>query len=144
MIKSRNRSISYVSSHISSQALTHREKNKDFPAEKYISCYQLRDDETHELTTPPSFFNEKFFNDLYKLAELNNFTAEELRNYMKRLFAVSDYENSIEFAKAESRAEGVELAKTAINMLKDGIAIDQICKDTGLTEGQVAELQALL
>ncbi len=98
----------------------------------------------HELDTPPSFFNEKFFNDLYKLAELNNFTAEELRNYMKRLFAVSDYENSIEFAKAESRAEGVELAKTAINMLKDGIAIDQICKDTGLTEGQVAELQALL
>ena len=32
----------------------------------------------------------------------------------------------------------------AINMLKDGIAIDQICKDTGLTEAQVAELQALL
>ena len=67
---------------------------------------------------------------------------------MKRLFAVSDYENTIEFAKAESRAEGVNLgvskAKTAINMLKDGIAIDQICKDTGLTEGQVAELQALL
>lgn len=98
----------------------------------------------HELDTPPSFFNEKFFNDLYKLAELNNFTAEELRNYMKRLFAVSDYENTIEFAKAESRAEGFELAKTAINMLKDGIAIDQICKDTGLTEGQVAELQTLL
>ena len=81
---------------------------------------------------------------MYKLAELNNFTAEELRNYMKRLFAVSDYENTIEFAKAESRAEGFELAKTAINMLKDGIAIDQICKDTGLTEAQVAELQALL
>ena len=60
----------------------------------------------HELTAPPSFFNEKFFNDLYKLAELNNFTAEELRNYMKRLFAVSDYENTIEFAKAESKAEG--------------------------------------
>ena len=102
----------------------------------------------HELDTPPSFFNEKFFNDLYKLAELNNFTAEELRNYMKRLFAVSDYENSIEFAKAESRAEGFELgvskAKVAVNMLKDGVAIDQICKETGLTEAQVAELQTLL
>ena len=48
MIKSGNRSISYVSSHISSQASTHREKNKDFPAEKYISRYQLRDDEMHE------------------------------------------------------------------------------------------------
>ena len=179
----KNRSIAYVSSHISSQARTHREKHnlnprykwnyglkpvyliaimnfsfehaKDFPEEKYISSYQLREQETHEqlkymheLDTPPSFFNEKFFNDLYKLAELNNFTAEELRNYMKRLFAVSDYENSIEFAKAESRAEGVELgvskAKVAVNMLKDGVAIDQICKETGLTEAQVAELQTLL
>ena len=211
----KNRSIAYVSSRISSQARTHREKHnlnprykwnyslkpvyliaimnfsfdhaKNYPEEKYISSYQLREQATHEqlnnivnltyiemkrfnktekecatlldklvyslkhmheLDTPPSFFNEKFFNDLYKLAELNNFTAEELRNYMKRLFAVSDYENTIEFAKAESRAEGVNLgvskAKTAINMLKDGIAIDQICKDTGLTEGQVAELQALL
>ena len=46
--------------------------------------------------------------------------------------------------KAEGKAEGVELAKTAINMLKDGIAIDQICKETGLTEAQVAELQTLL
>ena len=46
--------------------------------------------------------------------------------------------------KAEGKAEGVELATTAINMLKDGIAIDQICKETGLTEAQVAELQSLL
>ena len=46
--------------------------------------------------------------------------------------------------KAEGTAEGVELAKTAIQMLKDGVAIDQICKETGLTEAQVAELQALL
>ena len=51
---------------------------------------------------------------------------------------------SREEGKAEGRAEGVELANTAINMLKDGIAIDQICKETGLTEAQVAELQTLL
>ena len=123
--------------------------------EPFRCGYQLREQETHEqlkymheLTAPPSFFNEKFFNDLYKLAELNNFTAEELRNYMKRLFAVSDYENSMEFAKAESRAEGkaegIELTIIAIKMQKDGIAIDQISKDTGLTEAQVAELQAQL
>ena len=29
-------------------------------------------------------------------------------------------------------------------MLKDGIAIVQICKETGLTEAQVADLQTLL
>ena len=51
---------------------------------------------------------------------------------------------SREEGKAEGKAEGVELAKTAINMLKEGVTIDQICKETGLTEAQVAELQTLL
>ena len=205
----KNRSIAYVSSHISSQARTHREKNnlnpqykwnydlrlvyliaimnfsfehgKDFPTEKYICCYQLRESETHELlnnivnftyiemkrfkkteeecitlldkltyslkhmhelTAPPSFFNEKFFNDLYKLAELNNFTAEELRNYMKRLFAVSDYENSIEFAKAESKAEGraEERLKNAKNLKALGVDLDIIAQGLGLDRKTVEEL----
>ena len=105
---------------------------------KYISCCQLRDDETQELTTPPSFFNEKFFNDLYKLAELNNFTAEELRNYMKRLFAVSDYENTIEFAKAESRAE--ERLKNAKNLKTLGVDLDIIAQGLGLDRKTVEEL----
>lgn len=201
----KNRSIAYVSSHISSQARTHREKNnlnpqykwnydlrpvyliaimnfsfehgKDFPTEKYICCYQLRESETHELlnnivnftyiemkrfkkteeecitlldkltyslkhmhelTAPPSFFNEKFFNDLYKLAELNNFTAEELRNYMKRLFAVSDYENSIDFAKEESRTE--ERLKNAKNLKALGVDLDIIAQGLGLDRKTVEEL----
>ena len=46
--------------------------------------------------------------------------------------------------KAEGKAEGLELAKVAINMLKDGASIDQICNETGLTEAQVADLQTLL
>ena len=53
-------------------------------------------------------------------------------------------QGQLKASRAEGKAEGVELAKTAINMLKDGIAIDQICKETGLTEAQVAELQTLL
>ena len=88
--------------------------------------------------TPPSFFNEKFFNDLYKLAELNNFTAEELRNYMKRLFAVSDYENSIDFAKEESRAE--ERLKNAKNLKALGVDLDIIAQGLGLDRKTVEEL----
>ena len=65
---------------------------------------------------------------------------------------MSDYLNTITTAVEDAKAvgitigreEGVGLAAVAIRMLKDGIAIDQICKETGLTEGQVAELQALL
>ena len=92
--------------------------------------------------TPPSFFNEKFFNDLYKLAELNNFTAEELRNYMKRLFAVSDYENTIEFAKAEGKAEGraEERLKNAKNIKALGVDLDIIAQGLGLDRKTVEEL----
>ena len=92
--------------------------------------------------TPPSFFNEKIFNDLYKLAELNNFTVEELRNYMKRLFAVSDYENTIEFAKAESKAEGraEERLKNAKNLMALGVDLDIIAQGLGLDRKTVEEL----
>ena len=47
-------------------------------------------------------------------------------------------QGQLKASRAEGKAEGVELAKTAINMLKDGVAIGQICKETGLTEAQVA------
>ena len=49
-------------------------------------------------------------------------------------------------AKGEARGEakGISKAKLTIQMLKDGVTIDRICKDTGLSESQVAELQALL
>ena len=113
--------------------------------EPFRCGYQLREQETHEqlkymheLTAPPSFFNEKFFNDLYKLAELNNFTAEELRNYMKRLFAVSDYENSIDFAKEESRTE--ERLKNAKNLKALGVDLDIIAQGLGLDRKTVEEL----
>ena len=53
-------------------------------------------------------------------------------------------QGQLKASRAEGKAEGAELAKTAINMLKDGVAIDQICKETGLNEAQVAELQTLL
>ena len=113
--------------------------------EPFRCGYQLREQETHEqlkymheLTAPPSFFNEKFFNDLYKLAELNNFTVEELRNYMKRLFAVSDYENSIDFAKEESRTE--ERLKNAKNLKALGVDLDIIAQGLGLDRKTVEEL----
>ena len=138
----KNRSIAYVSSKITSQSREQRENyclrpgkpwrynlspvyivailnfsfthDEDFPIDKYISSYHIREDETnelfsktlnftfiemdrfnkdesecgtvldkltyslkhmHTLNAPPSFFNEGFFRNLYKLSELNNFEA---------------------------------------------------------------------
>ena len=75
-----------------------------------------------------------------------------MKQYDKSIENMGDYLNTITTAVEDAKAvgitmgreEGVGLAAVAIRMLKDGIAIDQICKETGLTEGQVAELQALL
>mgnify|MGYP003296460249 FL=1 len=134
---------------------------EDYPEEKYISSYHLREDETHELfnktlnftfiemarflkseeecTTvldkltyslkhmheldaPPAFFNEEFFRVLYNLSELNSFTANEIRNYMRSLYAESDYANTIEYAEK-------------------GMDIEMICEITGLTPDEVNTLK---
>ena len=90
------------------------------------------------------------------LAEISKFTPEENKQYNKSIENMGDYLNTITTASEDSKAIGIaigreegkaecfELTKVALKMLKDGLAIDQICKETGMTEGQVAELQALL
>ena len=206
----KNRSISYVASRISSQARKQREirqtrtgehwrydlnpvyiiallyfsfdHEEDYPEEKYISSYHLREDETHELfnktlnftfiemtrflkseeecTTvldkltyslkhmheldaPPAFFNEEFFKVLYNLSELNNFTANEIRNYMRSLYAESDYANTIEYAEKVGEERGIAKreAQIVIAMLEKGMDIEMICEITGLTREAVDALR---
>ena len=106
----------------------------------------------HEMDDIPSKFNDPLFTRLFMLAEISKFTPEEKKQYDKSIENMGDYLNTITTAVEDAKAvgitmgrkEGVGLAAVAIRMLKDGIAIDQICKETGLTEAQVAELQALL
>ena len=160
-----------------------KERNEeDYPEEKYISSYHLREDETHELfnrtlnftfiemarflkseeecTTvldkltyslkhmheldaPPAFFNEEFFKVLYNLSELNNFTAKEIRNYMRSLYAESDYANTIEYAEKVGEARGIAIgiakreAQIVTAMLEKGMDIEMICEITGLTPDEV-------
>ena len=218
----KNRSIAYVSSKITSQSRKQRENyllrlgeswkynlspvyiiailnfsfnhEENYPEDKYISSYHIREDETnelfnktlnltfielgrfkkeesecmtvldkltyslkhmHTLNAPPSFFNESFFGNLYKLSELNNFEAEEIRNYMKSLFAVSDYANTIDYAREEGEAIGEErgiaigeergIAKrnveVATAMLAKGITLEMICEITGLEPEEVKALK---
>ena len=61
---------------------------------------------------------------------------------MKRLFAVSDYENTIEFAKAESKAEGraEERLMNAKNLKALGVDLDIIAQGLGLDRKTVEEL----
>ena len=73
----------------------------------------------HELDAPPAFFNEEFFRVLYNLSELNTFTAKEIRNYMRSLYAESDYANTIGYAEKVGEARGIAIGE------ERGIAIGE-------------------
>ena len=97
----------------------------------------------HELDAPPAFFNEEFFRVLYNLSELNNFTANEIRNYMRSLYAESDYANTIEYAEKVGEERGIAKREAQIvtAMLEKGMDIEMICEITGLTREAVDALR---
>ena len=96
---------------------------------------------------PPAFFNEEFFKVLYNLSELNNFTANEIRNYMRSLYAESDYANTIEYAEKVGEERGIEIGtakrstEIAAAMLVKGLPIELICELTGLTPEEIDALR---
>ena len=98
--------------------------------------------------------DEEFFRVLYDLSELNNFTANEIRNYMRSLYAESDYANTIEYAEKVGEARGIAIGEEkgieigtakrsteiAAAMLADGVDVNTICKYTDLTPEEVNAL----
>lgn len=98
--------------------------------------------------------DEEFFRVLYDLSELNNFTANEIRNYMRSLYAESDYANTIEYAEKVGEARGIAIGEErgieigtakrsteiAAAMLADGVDVDTICKYTDLKPEEVNAL----
>lgn len=87
--------------------------------------------------------DEEFFRVLYDLSELNNFTANEIRNYMRSLYAESDYANTIDYAREEGEARGITKrnVQIATAMLADGVNVETICKYTGLRPEEVNALK---
>ena len=106
--------------------------------------------------------DEKFFRVLYDLSELNNFTANEIRSYMRSLYAESDYANTIEYAEKVGEARGIAIGEErgiaigeergieigtakrsteiAAAMLADGVDVNTICKYTDLKPEEVNAL----
>ena len=78
---------------------------------------------------------------------------------MKSLFAVSDYANTIDYAREEGEARGIAIGKEqgipigeelgvakrnvqiATAMLADGVNVETICRYTGLTPEEVSALK---
>ena len=84
-------------------------------------------------------------------AEIAKFTPQEMREYEASKMAYRDIKNSIDTAKQEGLAEGIELGMEkgmnqkaldiARNMLADSVDINLIMKYSGLTQEQIEKLK---
>ena len=109
-------------------------------------CYAFH--EMEHLTERPEELKQEIFKLLFNSAELANFTADERAKYQLDMTTERDIKNQIEFARDEGREEGrvagrVEgIRLSALNMLKDNLPVDTICRYTGLSEEEVEALRS--
>ena len=83
------------------------------------------------------------FDRLFEEAEIAKFTPQEMREYETSKMAYRDIKNSVDTAKCEGIAEGMnqKALDIARNMLADGIDINLIMKYSGLTQEQIEKLK---
>ena len=78
------------------------------------------------------------FDRLFKEAEIAKFTPQEMREYETSKMAYRDIKNSVDTAKREGLAEGIEIGMNqkaqdiAKNMLAMGLSAEQVAKATQL------------
>ena len=95
----------------------------------------------------------------FEEAEIAKLTPQEMREYETSKMAYRDIKNSVDTAKREGIAEGMEKGMKeglekgraegmnqrslviARNMLADGVDINQIMKYSGLTQEQIEKLK---
>jgi predicted transposase YdaD len=93
-------------------------------------------------TIPPGF-NSKLFKLLFKIAEISNFTEDELDGYEESMRNSYDYRATIDYAKKTSRQEGVAKGR------KEGVAIGKtrgiaIGRKEGVAIGKSEDAKSML
>ena len=87
------------------------------------------------------------FDRLFEEAEIAKFTSQEMREYETSKMAYRNIKNSVDTAKREGIAEGMEKGMNqrsldiARNMLADGVDLNLIMKYSGLTQEQIEKLK---
>jgi len=85
---------------------------------------------------------ERYIDRLFEEAEIAKFTPQEMREYETSKMAYRDIKNSVDTAKREGIAEGIEIGKaegknegnteTAQRLLAMGLPAEQVAKATQL------------
>lgn len=91
-----------------------------------------------KLQDRPAALQEKVFEQLFRTAEIAQFTPIERDSYEDSLRSYRDLQNSIDTAEEEGEGRGIK--KVAANLKKQGIALDVIIQATGLSEEEIDQL----
>ena len=98
----------------------------------------------YKLTQRPKELCDKVFDRLFEEAEIAKFTPQELREYEASKIAYRDIKNSVDTAKREGIAEGMEKKSLEIakKMLTKGMDETTVMEITGLSAELIQQLKA--
>ena len=98
----------------------------------------------YKLTQRPKELCDKVFDRLFEEAEIAKFTPQELREYEASKIAYRDIKNSVDTAKHEGIAEGMEKKSHEIakKMLTKGMDEATVMEITGLSAELIQQLKA--
>ena len=102
----------------------------------------------YKLTQRPKELCDKVFDRLFEEAEIAKFTPQELREYEASKIAYRDIKNSVDTAKREGIAEGMEKGmekkshEIAKKMLTKGMDEATVMEITGLSAELIQQLKA--
>ena len=102
----------------------------------------------YKLTQRPKELCDKVFDRLFEEAEIAKFTPQELREYEASKIAYRDIKNSVDTAKREGIAEGMEKGmekkslEIAKKMLTKGMDETTVMEITGLSAEMIQQLKA--
>jgi len=101
----------------------------------------------HKLDRLPDRLKEKVFERVFEIAEIAKFSHEEYLSYEDSLKYYRDLKNTIDTAKEEGMAEGIEKGmekkafEIAESLIVNDVADDIISKSTGLTIEQIEKIR---
>ena len=111
-------------------------KKRNFAAKLYVELNEWRMKQVEERYI--SLLTNFGFDRLFEEAEIAKFTPQEMREYETSKMAYRDIKNSVDTAKREGLAEGIEIGMNqkaqdiAKNMLAMGLSAEQVAKATQL------------
>jgi predicted transposase/invertase (TIGR01784 family) len=90
----------------------------------------------------PQKLQERIFEKLFTVAEIAKFTPDEKDAYEDSLKNYRDLKNSLDTAREEGLAEGIEKrdCEIVLKMAENGISNEDIQKITGLTAGKIEQI----